>query len=459
LNWQPVLTDASLPIFYMGLSERSLFYTPGWVVSVPLPLTPPFLSALQSGTQGNILQADDLRLRAGQARRAWSDMHSNQFQPLCLTLYLNNSCNLNCLYCFSDPGSHKPVHLSLEALQSAAEIVAANCQSNQKPLTVVFHGGGEPTLDHKLIFQALDRLDNLAASKNIPIFRYLSTNGVLSASLAARLAARFNLIGLSCDGPQDIQNHQRPLRIRSGYTSNWFVEQTARVVHAAGKPLHVRVTVTPDTMQRQVEIADYICRILKPQEIHVEPLYAVGRADSAFCFGTDQAQTYVRAFFEAQSVAKKYGIPWSASGSRPSEIHNAYCHVWRNVLNLTPEGGATACFALSQAEDVRKRGAELGSWDESASKFELDRSRVDGIIRTLSREPQACINCFNRYHCVRQCPESCLLEADMQTGGFRCQLQALMTDTLIHKTADRLLSESASNSAITSGPVGWNFNR
>ena len=423
----------------MGQSGRSLFYTPGWVVSVPFSLAAPFLNALQSGTQGDVPQADDLRLRAVQARRVWTEMHSNQFQPLCLTLYLNNSCNLNCLYCFSDPGSQKPAHLSLEALQSAAEIVAVNCQSNQKPLTVVFHGGGEPTLDHKLVFQALDRLDNLAASHNIPVFRYLSTNGVMSASLAARLAARFNLIGLSCDGPQDIQNHQRPLQKRSGYTSNWFVEQTARVVHAAGKPLHVRVTVTPDTMQRQAEIADYICRILKPQEIHVEPLYGLGRADSGFCFGTDQAETYVSAFFEAQSVAKKYGIPWSASGSRPSEIHNAYCHVWRNVLNLTPEGVATAC------------------WDESAGKFVLDSSQIDGIIRALSQEPQACVTCFNRFHCVRQCPESCLLEADVQTGGFRCRLQALMTDTLIRKTADRLSSESASNDAITSGPVGWGF--
>lgn len=50
-------------------------------------------------------------------------------------------------------------------------------------------------------------------------------------------------------------------------------------VHLANKPLHVRVTITPQTINRQTEIAEYVCQRLRPQEIHVEAVYAVDGID------------------------------------------------------------------------------------------------------------------------------------------------------------------------------------
>ncbi len=399
-------------------------------------------------------QADDLRQRAVQAHRAWTILHTSPFHPLCLTLYLNNTCNLKCAYCFSDPGAYPPAHLSLEILQAAAGIVAANCQASRRPMTVVFHGGGEPTLDHALIFQALDWLEDLAARRGLTLFRYLATNGVMSEHLAAQIATRFDLIGLSCDGPPEIQDRQRPLQKAGRHTSSWYVEQTAQVVHSVGKPLHVRVTVTPETLQCQADLADYICRQLKPEEIHVEPIYAGGRAGPGLCFEADQAEAYVRAFFGAQSTARRYGVNWLASGSRPAEIHTGYCHIWRNVLNLTPEGVATACFELSQAEAVRKRGVELGGWDAADGSFDVELPRIHKLRQALRKEPEACITCFNRYHCVRQCPDSCLLEEGAQTGGFRCRVEAMITDAMIRETAGRLSYRGGDTDEITSGPVG-----
>jgi uncharacterized protein len=433
----------------MDQPRRSLFYAPGWLVAVPLEQTAAFMEALHSASQGEGQQADELHQHASQAQRHWTELHTRPFQPLCLTLYLNDTCNLNCSYCFSAPSLRAPVHLSLEAIQAAAGIVAGNCQASQKPFTVVFHGGGEPTLEHALIFQTLGWLEQLAARSGLPLFCYLATNGVMSASLAERLAARFDLFGLSCDGASDIQELQRPLRKPGPHSSSWYVEQTAQTVHDAGKPLHVRVTVTPKTLLRQAEVAEYICRQLQPQEIHAEPIYLRGRAGAATGFETNQAEAYVSAFFEAKRVAGQYGVKWLASGSRPSEVHGAYCHVWRDVLNLTPEGVATACFTLAHAEDIYERDVDLGCWDDSASRLTLDQGRVEAVRRTLSREPQACLTCFNRYHCARQCPDVCLLDPQATTGGFRCRVQALMTDKLIQRTAESLFADGA----LASGPV------
>jgi uncharacterized protein len=457
MEWEPVFIDPSLPIFTRRMHERSLFYTPGWMVSVPLALSVPFRSAIQSCHQGIWLQADDLRIRAYRARHGWRNLLSKRFTPTCLTIYLNNTCNLSCTYCFSDPGRLAAIHLSLETIQSAACMVAKNCQSRQLPLTVVFHGGGEPTLDHDLIFRALDLLEELADRFHIGIFRYLATNGIMSSSLACQLAARFDLIGLSCDGPPDIQNHQRPLPGRGKSTSSMFVEQSARLVHSAGKPLHVRVTVTPESMDRQVEIADYICRNLAPETIHVEPVYAGGRSSLDQGFEMGQAKDYIKAFTDARKIAWQHGVSWTASGSRPSELHGAYCNVWRDVLNLTPEGLVTACFARSQASELKESGMGVGGWEPLSGEFILDEPGVVGIRTALSKEPPECISCFNRYHCVRNCPDTCILDEGNAAGGFRCQIQALMTDAVILECAERLTGDGSNDDKIVAGPVGWDI--
>ena len=455
-HWQPVFPNATPPIFQQDWAGRSLFYAPGWLVRVPENSTAAFLESLHSASPEGLQLADELLRRAEQGQRAWADLHNRPFHPVCLTLYLNNTCNLNCGYCFSEPGLRAPVRLSLEAVQAAAEIVTGYCQASRKPFTVVFHGGGEPTLEHVLIFQTLDWLEQRTDRDGLALFRYLATNGVMPAALAERLARRFDLVGLSCDGPQDIQDSQRPFRKPGRRGSSRYVEQTARAVHAAGKALHVRVTVTPETLSRQAEIAEYICRQLRPQEIHVEPVYVSGQTGRAMSFETGQAEAYVEAFFQARSVAGEYGVKWLASGSRPAEVHGAYCHVWRDVLNLTPEGAATACFALVQAEDARERGVDLGGWEGASGRFTLDQGRVEAVRRALGREPQEeCLTCFNRYSCVRQCPETCLLDAQARTCGFRCRVQALMTDRLIQRTAERLGSEMTNPDEILGGPVGW----
>jgi sulfatase maturation enzyme AslB (radical SAM superfamily) len=227
------------------------------------------------------------------------------------------------------------------------------------------------------------------------------------------------------------------------------VEQTAQSVHEAGKPLHVRVTITPDTINRQGEIAEYICKQLKPQEIHVEPVYA---GDDGSQFKRDQAEEYVSAFLQARQMAQEYGIQWISSGSRPQEIHSAYCHIWRNVLNLTPEGIATACFKLSEEVAVRERGVTLGGWDEQDGRFRLDEEQIQNLRQALDKESEGCIICFNRYHCTRQCPDNCLLETDVQVERFRCQTQAMLTNSLIQETADKLTSRQ-NNDKILYGTI------
>jgi len=468
-----------LPIFRRDDPRRSLFYAPGFLVvaapraaealaaalAAPPPgdaappasgvaargpgpgmvgpgLAPgtavpgPASGAVGSGSVSGA--AAGLRRWAADAQRAREAQASGSFRPLCLTLYLHNECNLACRYCFAEAGPDARPRLDLAEIRAAARLVVANCRAAARPLTLVCHGGGEPALHPDLLADALDDVERIAAAVGLPLFRYIATNGALAGATAAWVARRFDLVGLSCDGPPDVQDAQRPRW--GGGGSAPLVERTARIVREAGKPLHVRVTVTHETLARQAEIADYICRVLRPAEIHVEAVYAAGRAAA---LAAVYADPFVQGFLAARQVAAGYGVRWINSGSRPGEIHGSYCHVFRDVLNLVPGAGgaATGCFLVTDAGVAAQRGLDIGR--QEGDDYIIDPARVAALRGILLALPEVCDACFNRYHCARSCPDACPLDGLPPVDGFLCRVRRQLAEAEIDTLADRLCGELA----------------
>lgn len=361
----------------------------------------------------------------------------------CLTLYMNNECNLDCSYCHSAPSRSPAERLSLRDIVAAAEIVAADCRSSNHTFHVVLHGGGEPTLHLPQIGETLSTLETIAAAHDVPIFRYIATNGVVSEEKATWLARHFDLIGLSCDGPPDVQNRQRPQR--DGRDTSAILERTAHVFREEGCPVHVRATVTPPGLPRQAESVEYFCQQLSPKEIHIEPVYAGVKSGEQPYFAHHHAEEFVAHFMAARKAASRYGVKLTTSGSRLASIHSAYCHVFRHVLNLLPGGVATACFKVSRAFHAGSRGVSIGAWQEANKRFAIDYRRVQTLRRQLSVTPNECVDCFNRFHCTKGCPDVCLLEATPQGFGethpdFRCLMQRALSRAILLEAAENLWS-------------------
>jgi len=433
---------AGWPIFRWDCAEYAMFCAPGCLCVVGLSDAEGFeatIAPAEHGWGGELWRRAELAV--AEARR-WQE---EPFSPECLTLYMNNECNLDCVYCHTDPSPGPAPRLELEAVAAAAEVVAENCRRKGRSLYGVFHGGGEPTLHRKRVESTLSLLDAAAAAHGVELFRYVATNGVMSEEKAAWLARHFDLIGLSCDGPADIQNSQRP-RWGGGGTLH-IVERTGRVLREEGCPLHVRTTITSATLHRQAEIADYICQQFSPEEIHFEPVYHSSRTDAATELGAHQAGEFVTYFLKAREIAREQGILLMSSGSRPDSIHGPYCHVFRDTLNLVPGGVATACFEVTDAAQVEEKGVTIGSLNRETGRFEIDHSRVRELRQRLGVIPANCADCFNRYHCARECPDRCPLDNDTRFGdgtlepGFRCRAQKALAYAILRETAERLWSE------------------
>jgi sulfatase maturation enzyme AslB (radical SAM superfamily) len=323
----------------------------------------------------------------------------------------------------------------LSAIRGAAHLVAENCRGRGLPMTLVCHGGGEPALHPDLLGEALDAIEEIAREHGLPLFRYIATNGVMPAATAAWVALRFDLVGLSCDGPPDVQDKQRPAW--GGGSSAPMVERTAAIVRQHGTPLHVRVTVTQQTVERQPEIAEYICRALRPSEIHVEAVYAAGRGQAlAGTWAETEADRFVAGFLAARQVAARYGVRWANSGSRLGEIHGPYCHVAREVLNLVPGGAATGCFLVTEAAEAERRQVTVGR--QVHDSLQLDQPGIDRMRRAVEAPPAACQACFNGYHCARACPDACEMDGPPAADGFLCRVRRRLAEAEIDALADRL---------------------
>lgn len=411
-----------LPIYRLVREEPRLYYTPGYLAMVAPAHAGRFERELASPAASGV--AGRLRAHARATLATYRNRLSRPYAPTCLTLYLHDGCTLRCTYCVSDPSPRPTRRLELAAVRAAASVVIANCLARGVPFTVVCHGGGEPTLEPALLFRVLDELEAMAEARGVATRRYLATNGVMAPAVARRVVRAFDLIGLSCDGPPDLQASQRPLR--GGGSSTPHVEATADAAHEAGTPLHVRTTVLPRNAGRLAEVVEYLCTRLRPDEIAAEPVYVGGRTTAADAATSQDAEPMVEAFLAAEAATAARGVTWRTSGSRLGEIHGPYCHVNRDVLQLVPGGVAAACFKTQDAAAARRAGLDIGAPAPGEPRFTFDAARVAELRRRLA-ELAGCRDCFNRFHCARSCPDACPALGASARGGFRCRFQRLLT--------------------------------
>ncbi len=386
----------SLPIFTRKTDDLTLFYAPGYLAAADPKAGDEILQILMGEIPFGNLTAHHLIRFAQSAKDEWRRMMDPAaWKPTCLTVYSSMACNLDCVYCFASEEHRHENMIPSEFILDAAREVLSNCAEKKKTFTVVFHGGGEPTLDPRLP-ELLSSLQNLSAVFQVPFRSYLATNGVMDAEKAAWAADNMDEIGLSVDGPPEIQDLSRPLR--GGGPSSPFIERTAAIFKRKRKRLNVRVTVPADRFGMIRNIADYAAEKLMADEIRIEPVFCRGSYPDPM-----SADEFCSEYLKARKTMALKKIQMPFSGSRVGEIHGRYCQIFRQVLHLVPPFGRSPCFVLSTQAAVEH---------ESRS---LDHT-------VLSEEDPGCASCFNRFHCTRGCPDICPGPGGKlrDAGSFRC---------------------------------------
>jgi len=444
-----------LPIFRLSDCEHSILYTPGHLCPADGFDSQEAQEVSPLEMRGQRREETHIPLSlvnaARQARDSWEEMGRDDFHPECLTVYLSHRCNLDCAYCYSAPvrnSGHEGV-LREEVVLAAARLTAECCAVRQRDFQLVVHGGGEPTIHFPLIRRLVEKTRCMADDYKIGWKAHLATNGVVATDQAHWLAKNFSSIGLSCDGPPEIQDRYR--RRADGSGTYTLVEQTGKTILNAGGKLILRTTILPQTMHRQAAIVEHWIRNLGAVEIRFEPVYAPLRK-AGLRFEAGQADEFVRYFLQAAHTAADLGANLKFSGVRLDELHGPYCNVLRNVLQLLPDGTATACFLGMETGSVAGRRAAIGQYDAIGKRFVLDEEKIRELRRLSSVLPDRCVTCLCAYHCMRECPEICVVSDGPQPesgGGFRCRVVRKLAETWIWRAGMNCIGKEV----VTSVPI------
>lgn len=439
-------------IFTCEQEGFAIFYAPGFGCVVPLSLAadavrhvgrfvdafPRSASNLSAGRETAELAASRVVGVAQSMAVEAANPANATFAPECLTLFLHNACNLRCGYCHVAPDAIPERPISDQAIRAAAALVVASCARLQRPLTVAFHGGGEPTLARTDVDRYLEIIGEEARRSFTALRTYVATNGVMPESRARWMASRFDMVGLSCDGPPDIQDRQRPGR--DGRPTSAEVERTGDILREAGTAHLIRATITRDTVKRQEGIVSYFLERFAPTEVRLEPVYA--NAACALPLSSDDAPAFVDGFMAAHRSGLARGVPVTSSLALPGSLHGRHCNVLRQVLNLAPGDVATGCFLESRPDSIDRMRVCVGAMQPGAARFELDHDHVASMRVRGSQIPSVCRDCFCSSQCSHGCPDICAWSSPLDPSGqidlvtgFRCRASRLLTEALIRDAA------------------------
>ena len=439
LAGRPEQVRAGLPIHRLQHGDHWVYYTPGRLAVCNGVESQDLEAALDnrpSPPRARKMAAELVATATGTIAR-WREWGNHEFAAEALTVHLAGACNLSCGYCPAGGASVPSAVLDVSVLRAVARAVARSCAEKGKPLAVAFHGGGEPTLHFARLAAAVEATRREAEQAGVKWQGYLATNGTFESSHAAWLARNFDLISVSCDGPPDIQDAQRPFR--DAMPSSAVVERNTRQLLDAGAKVAIRATVMRDGFGRQSELVAYLNQRLGVTQIRLEPVYRRGGEGPGL--EPADAEEFVLSFLEAQQTGGRCGCAVTTSCVRLDEIHGPYCDVLRDTVLLASDGAAYTCAFRVGFEPLGSVGQD--------GVFVLRRDRLRRAARRAAALPAGCEPCINAYHCARGCPDICYLSEPLHTGaGFRCRVAQLLTAGWIRGAVGSIQAEKADRAAV-----------
>ena len=220
-----------------------------------------------------------------------------------ITFYMTTKCNLKCVYCSyanrKIPVKKEHETISLPFAKRGIDDYFRDYSSRH----IRFYGIGEPTLEFELMKQIKDYAYQKAGNK---LTVELQTNGVFSKNIAKWIAKNVNILWISCDGPQEFQNAQRPT-VGSGITSK-IVEQNLKYFNNIKNiQVGVRSTLTVPIIRRQRELVNYFAS-LGIKYVNVLPVCSpASYKGNNELFDWDPID-FAENFLDAHNEAKKHNI-------------------------------------------------------------------------------------------------------------------------------------------------------
>ena len=351
---------------------------------------------------------------------------SYEFCPHEVTLFLTSRCNLRCRYCYAEAG-RKSIDMDWEPAQAAIDLVAKNAGLLGAPrFALGFHGGGEPTVAWELMTRCVDYAYQRAEAMGLEVEISAASNGLLSPEQCEYIVANFATLNISLDGPEDIQDSNRPCADGSG--SFAAIERSLRYFDEMEFYYGIRATITERTVSRMRETVECLHQMFNFSYLHLEPAWYCGRCLTSHERppGDDE---FIANFLAAAAKAKELGIEITYSGARLGLLTSKFCGAPGDSFTVLPEGIVTSCYEVTEPEDPRAEIFHYGKYDPVGRNFVFDQQKIARLQQFSVDHLAFCQDCFCKWHCAGDCLAKVFEKSGScaHQGSIRCRINRALT--------------------------------
>ena len=351
-----------------------------------------------------------------------------------ISFFLTTRCNLKCIYCYnSQKRNLEPIqNLDLNFAKAGIDYFFGNFQSQH----IRFYGLGEPTQAFSLMKQIRDYAYSKVGEE---LKVELQTNGAFSPTIRNWIAENVNIIWISFDGTPDIHDYNRPFPNKMP-SSPLIEDNTKYLTTHLKKPgtVGIRVTITNNNMQRQIEMIDYFVSLgirhiwADPlfQEVQDKPVCMMPKKQENFQFDMDTfIDTYVEAYQYAKNIGVFYGTNLIYNFDGCCEYN---CRACTPVPHLTPDGYVSACDMVTFGGKANHMEPLVyGKWNSKNNVIQFYEDRIKTLQSRKASNMPSCVGC----EVSEKCAGYCLGEILNETGSlFGCNPKICHTIRKIYQS-------------------------
>ncbi len=319
-----------------------------------------------------------------------------------ISFFLTTKCNLRCKYCYTKKSNFRKEHqiLDFNFAKRGLNDFFRDYSSRQ----IRFYATGEPTIEINLMKKIKDYAYKLAGNN---LKTELQTNGYFSRKIAEWISENIDILWISCDGPPEFQNIQRPMI--NGNPISKIVEDNIKFF-AKKKNIQVgiRATLTPLTIYKQTEIVDYF-KNLGIKYINVHPAALPIDSESNNKIFQWHPIEFAKNFLIAHNQAKRIGIFYNSLYIANFDEKTRYaCRACIPYPHLTTDGYVSCCDFAQFGPDYLPGPLQqliYGKYIPKEDRIIYDEEKISKIrsrcVENLKKDP--CKNCKFIYYCAGGC--------------------------------------------------------
>lgn len=303
-------------------------------------------------------------------------------------VFLTTRCNLKCIYCFSKGGDIS-IDSSFDSIKALIDLWSKSPGKKDK---ISLFSSGEPTLAFGLMKKTYEYTKKKLRKS---IEATIVTNGTFSKAIADWVIKNNVKVQISCDGPPQIQDFQRP--IRRGPKSSKIIEKNLKYFVKKGyKNYYTHSVITSECTKKMDEILNYFYR-LRVEDISSTQVFMGGRSKKELLVNKKE---YIENSLKNVELAEAYGVNY-ISDIIPYRIRVKYCGIG-SILALHENGLISSCtnsFITPKTFDFFK----IGEYDGKKKCIKIDNKKRGFLVSRTADKIKECRDCILKWNCAGGC--------------------------------------------------------